>query len=426
MGPASAAENDLPSGVPDLGAHRRAWAVTALLAFVVLFGLAVYGDASRLVEALESFDLRFLPAIVASTLLAYGFRFAKWETYLRMLDVRMELARSATVFFSGLMGSITPGKVGETWKAWLAREAKGVSIPTTLPAIAAERVTDVIALAGLALLGLGVAGVPTTILVGVFAVFALGIGVIRYRPLCRRILARVERWPLVGGFAEELETIYEGSFELFAGRPLAIGLGLSVLAWGLEGLALWAALAGFGVDVGGLVPFFAFGAGSLLGALSMLPGGLGAAEAGMVGILVGAGVGQANAVAATLVVRAGTLWFGAALGAGVFSTSGHRLGGDPRDGHRRARFDPELIRTASPDRRRGRGGSPGRQSSARTPGTSPVGRASSPGRSRPARAGRRPPAGGRRIGSGRARSRRLARPRRRATGPWPAPRRPRG
>ena len=63
-----------------------------------------------------------------------------------------------------------------------------------------------------------------------------------------------------------------------------------------------------------LQAIFVFTFAIIVGAVSMLPGGLGSAEATMVGLLVALGVEVETALAATVVIRATTLWFGVALG----------------------------------------------------------------------------------------------------------------
>jgi uncharacterized protein (TIRG00374 family) len=55
-------------------------------------------------------------------------------------------------------------------------------------------------------------------------------------------------------------------------------------------------------------------AAGLLGALTLLPGGLGSTEAGTVSLLSLQGVSLAAAVPATLLIRLMTLWFATALG----------------------------------------------------------------------------------------------------------------
>jgi uncharacterized protein (TIRG00374 family) len=77
-------------------------------------------------------------------------------------------------------------------------------------------------------------------------------------------------------------------------------------------------LSGFSSEATLLAALFVFGLGSVVGATSLLPGGLAAAEASMVGILVILGYTQTIAVSATVIIRVGTLWYGAILGTCVF------------------------------------------------------------------------------------------------------------
>lgn len=90
---------------------------------------------------------------------------------------------------------------------------------------------------------------------------------------------------------------------------------IGAVAWSLEGLSLWMLLRAMGVDevgIGGAT--IAHTAAGLIGALTLLPGGLGSTEAGTVGLLALQGVGPAAATLATLLIRLMTLWFATALG----------------------------------------------------------------------------------------------------------------
>ncbi|MCS7256595.1 MAG: lysylphosphatidylglycerol synthase domain-containing protein, partial [Thermomicrobium sp.] len=61
---------------------------------------------------------------------------------------------------------------------------------------------------------------------------------------------------------------------------------------------------------------FVLSVSSIAGALSLLPGGLGAAEAGIAGLLLllRPGMTPAEAATATVLIRFGTLWFGVLTG----------------------------------------------------------------------------------------------------------------
>jgi len=72
---------------------------------------------------------------------------------------------------------------------------------------------------------------------------------------------------------------------------------------------------GLGVNRPFLLIVFVFAVSSLLGVLSMLPGGIGAVEAGLYGQFVAvANLSTGVAGALTLVIRLATLWFATFLG----------------------------------------------------------------------------------------------------------------
>jgi uncharacterized protein (TIRG00374 family) len=110
-----------------------------------------------------------------------------------------------------------------------------------------------------------------------------------------------------------------------------VGTVISFFSWGLEMLAVYLCAVGIGADVPFLVIVFVFVAGSFAGAFSMLPGGIGAAEAGMYGLFVGvAGLSAGISAALTLVIRLATLWFATLLGViGLFVV--RRVIGEPAD-----------------------------------------------------------------------------------------------
>ena len=90
---------------------------------------------------------------------------------------------------------------------------------------------------------------------------------------------------------------------------------IGVVAWSLEGLSLWILIKGIGA--GGInwgEATIAHTAAGLLGALSLLPGGLGSTEAGTIGLFNLQGVPLAVATPATLLIRLMTIWFATGLG----------------------------------------------------------------------------------------------------------------
>lgn len=300
--------------------HNHGLWLTALLSVIVFLGLAAYTDLSDVTSALTALNPETFGVVLGLTTVGYGFRFAKWHYYLRYLDVTIPFGASMITFFSGLMMVITPGKAGEVWKAWFLRDKRGVPASKTTSVVGAERITDLIALSAMAALGLVIYSRSSFPVLVILSIIAAGIVLLQWRRGCLAILGRLESVPIIGEYATELEQFYENAYRLFQFRPLVVSTLFSLMAWGFEGVALWIVLESFGVETTVVIGLFVFGLGSVIGAVSMLPGGLAATEASMVGVLVTFGYPEAIAAAATIVIRVGTLWYAAALGTAVFLT----------------------------------------------------------------------------------------------------------
>lgn len=324
--------------------------LTALGTLVVFFALFLFGDANAVVAALLDVDPTAVGVMFGLVLLGYGVRFLKWEYYLRTLDIELSVRESAVVFFSGLMLVVTPGKVGEVWKAWFLRDLEGIPVRQTVPAIGAERITDLIALSGFAALAVLLYQRSIVVLIGIAGVVLGGLIVLQWRWLCLRALSLCEGLPVVGPHVTELTTLYERTYALFRPRPLGVAMGLSLLAWGLEGLAFWVVIEGFGARADPILGLSVFGLGSIIGAVSFLPGGVGATEASMVGTLIAVGYARPVAVGSTLLVRAGTLWYGALIGAVVFTL--YQLWSDPTNAEANQAPNPDTAHRDEPTDRK--------------------------------------------------------------------------
>src|SRR5690606_19386538 len=100
-----------------------------------------------------------------------------------------------------------------------------------------------------------------------------------YRPLGERCLALCARLPVLGRLSPKLHEAYEALHTLLGWRALAAATGLALLSWSLECVTLLVIARGFGVSLGLAESVFAYSLPTIVGALAMMPGGLGVTEA---------------------------------------------------------------------------------------------------------------------------------------------------
>jgi uncharacterized membrane protein YbhN (UPF0104 family) len=277
----------------------RGIVLVAALVAVVALGLGLYADFGRLGDELASFRWELFPLALALTALNYLLRFWRWQRYLARLEIEVPTGRSFAIFVAGLSGTITPAKLGEVLKCALLKRSFGVPVRRSVPIVLAERVTDASGVVVLAVAaGAGANRWPLLVL-------ALA-GVVAIVLVVRSPL--LERFSRLGEAPEAARALQE--------TRLLLGMtALSAVSWFFECLAAYVCVRGLRLDLSLVDTVVVFSLGSLAGALSFLPGGLGVAEGSMTGLIQVLGdVPKAAAVAATVLIRLATLWFAVALG----------------------------------------------------------------------------------------------------------------
>ena len=280
------------------------------LTCLVFAGLAGYGDFKEVWGHLVSFPPSHLVAVFGLALLNYLLRLLRWAYFLHVLDISVPQSVSILTFLTGLAMTITPGKVGELIKCYLLRDRAGVPVVSSAPAVLMERLSDLVSVALMGLVGLALLPILLSFVVGItLAAVAVVIYLLVSRHTDRVLGFRpLRRW------SGELTEAREGIRQLSRPFPLAIATVLGLLAWVSEGVALWIVLQGLGTDIGLILSLPIYAGSVLVGAATSLPGGLVGTEGAMVTLLQQIGSPRDMAAAGTLLVRVATLWFAVAVG----------------------------------------------------------------------------------------------------------------
>ncbi|MBI5035658.1 MAG: flippase-like domain-containing protein [Chloroflexi bacterium] len=302
-----------------LGQLRQKIILSLAFAALVYFALTLYGDAPKLADAFLGWDWRWLPVVILAVLANYGLRFMRWHYYLLVIGIHnVPLRPSLLIFLSGFSLTMVPGKLGELLKSVLLKSHYDISISYSASIVAAERLTDTIGMTLLAAVGISMFpnGVPALVLIIIALVVAVVL--LQSRTLAEKIIGLFERLPIIGKFANLAKNMYESAYLMLRIRPLIISVTLSIVAWFGECLALFLILLGFGQAPTGLLLLqstFIYASASLFGAITLLPGGLGATE-GTITSLTQLFVNTSATIAAatTLLVRVCTLWLAIILG----------------------------------------------------------------------------------------------------------------
>ena len=113
---------------------------------------------------------------------------------------------------------------------------------------------------------------------------------------------------------------------MLSGRQLFISTALGIIGWFSECTGFFFVLEGLNIHLKLFSSDFIYAFSTVVGALSFLPGGLGATETSLAGLLILAKIPKGAAIAVVFIVRAATLWFAVLIGALVLSYMQKRYG----------------------------------------------------------------------------------------------------
>jgi uncharacterized protein (TIRG00374 family) len=285
-----------------------------IAAFIYL-GLIIYVDYEKVIKSFNQFNWLLFPILLLLSLGNYFARFYKWQFYLNIIDVKLTKIDSFSIFMSGLVMSITPGKMGELLKSYLVKQVNAAPISKTAPIILAERATDFLSLTIMALIGAYYFDYGKNIALIIGIVITFGIIVITNKTIFNKIIFILSKIKIVSKYLDNLQTAYSSSSKLLSVSPLISMTLLSAVSWGFECFGYYLVLTNFGLKIDVLWSFFGYSFATIVGAVSMLPGGLGVTEGSLTLMVIQKGLSENDALASTFIIRVVTLWFAVLVGA---------------------------------------------------------------------------------------------------------------
>jgi glycosyltransferase 2 family protein len=311
--------------------NRRA--ILSLVAAAVILGFAVWrapinwSDAWMRIRNAKLGVYLAAVAVYYSSFLVRGWR---WKLLLRNAgEERPTLPLVPIVLVSFFVNCVVPAKMGDIYRAYLARVRQGVTLTLALATIIAERLLDLVVLMTL-LLGAGVIvfhdrapGVLIPYLVAGVAVCATGVATIALMRAGRgQRLLRL----LPEAVFHRYESFRMGTVDSFHNLPVLVPL--TAMVWAMESgrLALVVYALGDGTSLGAAQLLLIALVAALLTTVPFLPGGLGLVEAGMVGVLVSVGgIGRNAALSIALLDRSISYGSVVIIGAVVFAITHVRV-----------------------------------------------------------------------------------------------------
>jgi uncharacterized protein (TIRG00374 family) len=308
--------------------------VSLVIPIVILLLLArrlFTEDVGEIWTRLREADPRLLALACGVFYLSVLVRTLRWQTLLANVGYRRSAGYrlpstaglAKIVLLASFANSITIGQVGDLLRGYLLkRRTPGVSFTITVGTIVAERLLDVVALvallSGSAIIAfrgdLPAVAVNTLagglVLAGIGSVVLLSLG--RVGPLVERFL------PL--GLQVYYRKLAAGTMDSFQRVPVLFVF--TAVGWLVEGATIYLTAAAVGAPLSAAGALVVAMLASLLGVISITPGGIGVTEAGIILLLQPLGVDPMAAAAIAVLNRVINYWSITLVGFIVYAIRG--------------------------------------------------------------------------------------------------------
>ena len=311
--------NLIPADFKLTGKQKRLLSLTLFFSASLYLGFALAAGKQSLFDASAALGYSGWLLILTCSLSNYLLRFLRWQYYLRSLDnglrQRLPVLLHFNYYLAGFALTTTPAKAGETIRSFYLK-SHGVRFNHSLASFFCERFQDLIIvtlLASLALLNF--ADYRYFIFITALVLLIL-LAALRSQkmPQWLHYLATLGQIATLQRMLVHLANLLESAQALLQLRRLSMGMLLGLLAWSVQGLAFYFILSTLESPLPLSVALSIYAISLLAGALSFIPGGIGATEAVMYLLLSQAGLDQSSALVIPIISRVSTLWFAVLLG----------------------------------------------------------------------------------------------------------------
>jgi glycosyltransferase 2 family protein len=285
------------------------------IALGALAGLVLVVNPRSLAAALVRFDPIVAPLVLLLGAGWFVLQGVRWHFLLRVAGSRLGLADHTLLSVAGqTITALLP--LGDLTRAVFAADAAGLEIGAAAATVTVQELTFtlflvLLATPGMIALHVGT-GIVVSVIAGVMAIFAI----LTVPPLFRAVRRATALVPLPRRVLEQVDELQQETVGLLRRRDTA-GWSLLDLARAAVGATvLWLIVQGLDPGaIGWWKAAFVVAVAYVGGAVSFLPGGTGANDASVVGLLILLGLDPGTAGAAALLQR--VLFTGLATGMGL-------------------------------------------------------------------------------------------------------------
>jgi glycosyltransferase 2 family protein len=297
--------------------------ILIIIATIIVYAIfLLVTDINKIIDKIINFNIIYAPFIVGLVICSWMIVYYRWHLMLKLLGINIPHKSNFQIFLIGTSLGITPGKMGELFKSQILKDKYNIPRTKTAPIFLLEKFLDLSS--ALVISSIGIIFFPEMAYLvggGLLLVFLI-IKIFSSKNFFQKFIHFIEKFNFFKKYSESISSSQEIFSDIIRKKEVIIFGLLSMAYWIVIGSAAYLILLGLGFESLSILNVISsYSISLVIGALSLIPGGIGVAEASLVGLLTLQNIQFSDAVVAVVLIRLFTLWFSTISGFITLKTS---------------------------------------------------------------------------------------------------------
>jgi len=285
---------------------------------LVLFGILIIfilsSDVTKIQDNLK--NMKFSYFILAIVLLVASnlVRVFRWHIFLKEIDNKVPFKANVVYYLAGFAFVLSPGRIGEVVRSPYLKRDYGIPISKTAPIVFVERFYDLLGVILVASAGLIFIEFEKTVLVFPLTLVFVIIVIFKNKRLLFGLFSKLSKIKFFKNIKTDFEESYNSVLKITKTKFLVLGISISTVTYLLQAISTYFLILGLNSFISLEEIFVVFSLSQIIAGLSLIPGGVGVFEGGLIGLFVLFDIPYDVAVTTTVLHRL--------IGTGLFTAIG--------------------------------------------------------------------------------------------------------
>lgn len=259
--------------------------VIVILVFIYVVFL-VFSDFEKVVTSINEIDKKNFLLAIGIWAVGIGLRIVKWHFFLRRITNLIPFRKSMLYYLAGYAFLLSPGGVGEIIRSPFIMRDYGISISKTAPIVLVDRFYHLLAVTVIIGVGIIFSGFEKSTIVLPLGFVVTILLIIWNKPLFSRVLLKLSKIKFFKKTVPNVDESFEVIFNLMKARFFLVGTAISITYSILEAISVYLLIIGLSGNINFMDLIVIYHVSNFASAVSLIPGGIGVMEGGLVGLLV--------------------------------------------------------------------------------------------------------------------------------------------